>query len=164
MNSEAAKHNLAEYAARLAKRLEAVRKIQVILEEHPEVADDLGKLFADQPSQQVGDTRETPEPRQPSTGEREAVPNGREQEPTLYQRMRDLLQSRNNKPISIPEMAAALGVNRGGISNAVYVGHADDFESLPVPGKVRRREWKLKNYRPGEGAADKPLFGEEESG
>lgn len=111
---------------RMERSLAAAKQLRQIALEFPELIAELfeqpsGPLRVSQPEREI---------------ERKRLSN--------YAIIRHHFATNNNPWLQAPQIGKQLGLSRGTVATVLWTTHAGEFEKRPVPGSVKKKEWRLK--------------------
>jgi hypothetical protein len=135
MNTAASEDRMTVAIDRAKRRLEALQVIGSILENFPDLRDELG----------IGNTAINGH-----SAKHHALPaeagifavHGATR--SNYEKIRDFFVGRKNDWEQAPRIGEALGMTRGTVATVLWTSHSDRFEQDSVPGSVKKKRWRLR--------------------
>jgi hypothetical protein len=127
----------------LRKRLETAEKMRDAIKEDPELLDYLlGKSEAAEASRAANGALPT-EGKRHGRGAMRQI-HGGAKAAANFKKVADYLESIDNRPTGIPEIARAIGLTVNNVIQTMYRSHAVLFDSCAVPGHSTKRAWSLR--------------------
>lgn len=119
--------HFADAIARYQKRVEAIQRIQGLMDSDPEFLPELLKLLG-------------------ANGQASTIVSGHAEEAPLthLERIRAFFGERNNKWASTREILTATGIKRGSLGVVLYQGKGATFDVRRHPTSKKLRQWRLK--------------------
>lgn len=119
------------------RRAAAIKQIKQVMLEFPDLLQEL----------QLGDDGQPDQP-QPAL----KIPRGFRRKRlairmTNFDRVQKFFADTGNEWIGVPELAVKLGWSRGAVGHLMWTAHPNEFESRPVPGKKRKKLWRMKTVK-----------------